>query len=133
MKNEKIPRINSPNNKESSMTQNSPDPTDLSSSTENQSDFSLQKENSFRFSEVICATMKNADLIQSIIPVITQNVSETIKPQICQIVEDSIKPYNESIEQTDPVQSLTHRYTTPTEPVQSLTQMVIAVRQFLLE
>jgi hypothetical protein len=52
-----------------------------------------QMETVFYLSEVVCATLKNQDFLESIIPMIREKVIESITPRILKLVDDSIKPH----------------------------------------
>ncbi|CAG2188988.1 unnamed protein product [Mytilus edulis] len=43
---------------------------------------SVEKETVFKLSDVVCATLKNQEFMDSIIPLITEKVIETVKPKI---------------------------------------------------
>jgi hypothetical protein len=59
----------------------------------------LQMETVFHLSEVVCATLKSQDFLESIIPMISEKVIESITPRILKLVDDSIKPHLEKVKQ----------------------------------
>jgi hypothetical protein len=52
----------------------------------------------FHLSEV-CATLKNLDFLESIIPMISEKVIEFLTSRILKLVDDSIKPHLEKFKQ----------------------------------
>jgi septal ring factor EnvC (AmiA/AmiB activator) len=66
-----------------------------------------QMETVFHLSEVVCATLKNQDFLESIIPMISEKVIESITPRILKLVDDSIKPHLEKVKQCQ--EAITHK------------------------
>ncbi|VDI72936.1 Hypothetical predicted protein [Mytilus galloprovincialis] len=58
---------------------------------------SVEKETVFKLSDVVCATLKNQEFMDSIIPLITEKVIEMVKPKIVQIVDECMQPHLLSI------------------------------------
>ncbi|CAC5383586.1 unnamed protein product [Mytilus coruscus] len=58
---------------------------------------SVDKETVFKVSDVVCATLKNQEFMDSIIPLITEKVIEMVKPNIVQIVDECMQPHSLSI------------------------------------
>jgi hypothetical protein len=59
----------------------------------------VQSETILHLSQVVCATLKNQELINSIIPLISEKVMLFIKPKIAKIVDECMQPHLESIQQ----------------------------------
>jgi hypothetical protein len=57
----------------------------------------VQSETILHLSEVVCATLKNQEFIDSIILQISEKVMQLIKPKIVKIVEECMKPHLETI------------------------------------
>ena len=57
----------------------------------------VQSESILHLSEVVCATLKNQEFIDSIIPQISEKVMQLIKPTIVKIVEECMKPHLDTI------------------------------------
>jgi hypothetical protein len=57
----------------------------------------VQSETILHLSEVVCATLKNQEFIDSIILQISEKVMHLIKPKIVKIVEECMKPHLETI------------------------------------
>ncbi|CAC5411165.1 unnamed protein product [Mytilus coruscus] len=62
---------------------------------------SVEKETVLKLSDVVCATLKNQEFMDSIIPLITEKVSEMVKPQIVQIVDELMQPHLLSIKHNE--------------------------------
>jgi len=58
----------------------------------------VQSETILHLSEVVCATLKNQEFIDSIIPLISEKVMLLIKPKIAKIVDECIQPHLETIQ-----------------------------------
>ncbi|CAG2256654.1 unnamed protein product [Mytilus edulis] len=54
---------------------------------------SIENETVFKLSDVVCATLKNQEFLDSIIPLITEKVIEMVKPKIALIVDECIQPH----------------------------------------
>jgi NCAIR mutase (PurE)-related protein len=84
----------------------------------------VQSNTILHLSEVVCATVKNQEFIDSIIPQISEKVMQLIKPKIVKTVEECMKPHLETIkhnkdalilqeirnkDQNDQISSLKHK------------------------
>jgi NCAIR mutase (PurE)-related protein len=58
----------------------------------------VQSETILHLSEVVCATLKNQEFIDSIIPLISEKVMLLIKPKIAKIVDECMQPHLEPIQ-----------------------------------
>jgi hypothetical protein len=58
----------------------------------------VQSETILHLSEVVCATLKNQEFIDSIIPLISEKVMILIKPKIVKIVDECMQPHLETIQ-----------------------------------
>ncbi|VDI80458.1 Hypothetical predicted protein [Mytilus galloprovincialis] len=59
---------------------------------------SIENETVFKLSDVVSATLKNQEFLDSIIPLITEKVIEMVKPKIALIVDECIQPHLLTIE-----------------------------------
>ncbi|KAK6171695.1 hypothetical protein SNE40_018135 [Patella caerulea] len=57
----------------------------------------VQNETVLQLSQVVCATLKNQDFMDSILPLISEKVIQLIKPNIAKIVDECMKPHLETI------------------------------------
>jgi DUF438 domain-containing protein len=85
---------------------NDSDKTDIQTCKEINETAKGQMETVFHLSEVVCATLKNQDFLESIIPMISEKVIESITPRILKLVDDSIKPHLEKVKQCQ--EAITH-------------------------
>ena len=83
------------------------DKTDIQTCKEINETAKGQMETVFYLSEVVCATLKNQDFLESIIPMISEKVIESITPRILKLVDDSIKPHLEKVKQCQ--EAITHK------------------------
>ena len=67
-------------------------------STEQALSTAIQSENILHLSEVCCATLKNQEFIESIIPLISEKVMLLNKPKIAKIVDEYRQPHLETIQ-----------------------------------
>jgi hypothetical protein len=58
----------------------------------------VQSETILHLSDVACATLKNQEFIDSIIPLISEKVMLLIKPKIAKIVDECMQPHLETIQ-----------------------------------
>lgn len=58
---------------------------------------SIRKETVVQLSDVVCATLKNQDFIQSLIPLISEKVMEFIKPRVVQLIDDCVQAHMSEI------------------------------------
>jgi len=58
-------------------------------------------------SEIVCAALKNKDFLNSIIPMISETVIESITLSILKLVDDSTKPHLEMVKQCQ--EAITHK------------------------
>ena len=72
--------------------------TDIQTCKEIIEDAKGHMETVFHLSEV-CATLKNQDFLESIIPMISEKVIEFITSRILKLVDNSIKPHLEKFKQ----------------------------------
>lgn len=86
---------------------NDSDKTDIQTCKEINETAKGQMETVFHLSEVVCATLKNQDFLESIIPMISEKVIESITPRILKLVDDSIKPHLEKAKQCQ--EAITHK------------------------
>lgn len=61
-------------------------------STEQMISSALEKETVLRLSDVVCATLKNQQFMDTIIPQITKHVIEMVSPKINQIIDERLQP-----------------------------------------
>ena len=54
---------------------------------------SIENETVFKLSDVVCATSKSQEFLDSIIPLITEKLIEPVKPWIALIIDECIQPH----------------------------------------
>ncbi|KAK6181849.1 hypothetical protein SNE40_009629 [Patella caerulea] len=85
-------------------------------------------------SQVVCATLKNQDFMDSILPLISEKVMQLIKPSIAKIVDECMKPHLETINHnTDALDLHEAQFQNHNDQIKILNNKVISLEKRLEE